>query len=382
MPTPPVRALVAVLASLFVGSIGLGMTSPLLGLVMNAAGFSGTVIGLNTAMFAVAIVLFAPIAPRLMRHWGSAVFLIASLAISAVMLLVIRLFEPGWIWFPIRLFIGCGFAGLWVVSESAINQLATERRRGLLIGIYSTMHTLGFAGGAFIIQEVGIAGWTPFMTAAGSMAAAALPILLVRRLPPPAVEATRTHLREFLRLAPFIVTGALVFGIVDLGVLAMLPVYGVRAGLPEAAATQLLVAAQVANPLVQIPLGLLADRASRRALLLGMAVLGIAAAAALAPSLGSPALRIGVLVVMGGALFAIYSLSLVLLGQRFSGTRLAEANAAFVFMYGVGSLIGPPAAGLAMDLWNPNGLPGFLVLVCAVYLVLGLATFTHRRTQP
>jgi hypothetical protein len=51
-------------------------------------------------------------------------------------------------------------------------------------------------------------------------------------------------------------------------------------------------------------------------------------------------------------------------------------------MYGVGSLIGPPAAGLAMDLWNPNGLPGFLALVCAVYLALGLATFMHRRTQP
>jgi MFS family permease len=380
--TPPSRALVAVLASLFVGSIGLGMTSPLIGLMMNAAGFSGTVIGLNTAMFAVAIVLFAPIAPRLMRRWGSAAFLIASLAISAVMLLVIRLFEPGWIWFPIRLLIGCGFAGLWVVSESAINQLATERRRGLLIGIYSTMHTLGFAGGAFIIQEVGIAGWTPFVIAAGSMALAGLPILIVRRLPPPAVEATRTHIREFLRLAPFVVTGALVFGIVDLGVLAMLPVYGVRAGLPEAAATQLLVAAQVANPLVQIPLGALADRTSRRALLLGMAVLGILSAAALAPSLGSPALRIGVLVVMGGALFAIYSLSLVLLGQRFKGSRLAEANAAFVFMYGVGSLIGPPAAGLAMDLWNPNGLPGFLALVCAAYLVLGLVTLARGRHQP
>jgi MFS family permease len=380
--TPPIRALVAVLASLFVGSIGLGMTSPLIGLVMNAAGFSGSVIGLNTAMFAAAIVLFAPAAPRLMRRYGSAAFLIASLAISAVMLLVIRLFEPGWIWFPIRLLIGCGFAGLWVVSESAINQLATERRRGLLIGIYSTIHTLGFAGGAFIMQEVGIKGWTPFVIAAGSMALAGIPILLVRRLPPPAVEATRTHFREFLRLAPFVVTGALVFGIVDLGVLAMLPVYGVRAGLSGAAATQLLVAAQVANPLVQIPLGALADRVSRRALLLAMAVLGILSAAALAPSLGSPALRLGVLVVMGGALFAIYSLSLVLLGQRFKGSRLAEANAAFVFMYGVGSLVGPPAAGLAMDLWNPNGLPGFLALVCAAYLVLGLVTLMRRRSQP
>ena len=355
------------------------MTSPLIALVMNAAGFSASAIGINTSMFALAIVLFMPVAPRLMRRFGSSAFLVACLAVGAATLLLIRAFEPGWIWFPLRLVIGCGFAGLWVVSESVINQLASERRRGLVIGIYSTLHTLGFAGGAFLVQEVGSRGWLPFVIAAASMAVAIVPIVFGERLPAPAVAPTRTHFREFLRLAPFVLAGALVFGLTDLGVLALLPVYGVRGGLNEADAAQLVVVSQIANPLVQIPLGALADRVNRRWLLMGMAAIGVVSALLLAPSLASVPVRVAVLFALGGALFATYSLSLTLLGQRFSGERLAEANAAFVFMYGVGALVGPPAAGLAMDLWDPYGLPAFLGLVCGLYLALGVArTFSRQ----
>lgn len=366
-------ALPAVLAALFAGSIGLGMTSPLLSLAMNAAGLPRTIIGLNTAMFALAIIFFAPIAPRLMRALGSAAFLIACLLLCAAMLVLIRFYEPGWMWFPIRLVMGCGLAGLWIVTESAINQLATEKRRGLVIGLYSTVHTLGFAGGAFLIQQIGIEGWAPFIAAALAMGIACVPILFAGSLPPPAVEPKRAALKSFVGTAPFIMMGALLFGLADLGVLAMLPVYGVRAGLSESEAAFLLVAAQLVNPLVQIPLGLLADLANRRFLLLVMGVLGLGTAIALGIHIQEPATRAGILFAMGGALFAIYSLSLTLLGQRFQGPRLAEANAAFVFIYGVGALIGPAVSGVAMDLWDPHGLMVFLGLICAAYLWLGLA---------
>lgn len=362
----------AVLASLFAGSVGLGISSPLLGLAMNAAGLARTVIGLNTAMFALAIILFAPAAPRLMKRFGSAGFLVGSLLVSAAMLLLIRWFEPGWVWFPVRLVMGCGFAGLWVVTESAVNQLAAEHRRGLLIGIYATTHTLGFAAGALLIQQIGIEGWRPYLIAAAAMVIASLPVLFAGPLPVPAVEAQRSHIRGFVSRAPFIMMGALVFGLADMGVLAMLPVYGVRAGLTEPNAAFLLVAAQVANPFIQVPLGALADRVSRRDLLIMMAGLGLTTAVLLGPALAFPFARFFVLLVMGGALFAIYSLSLTLLGERFRGGSLAEANASFVFIYGVGALIGPPLSGLAMDLFDPWGLLLVLGAVCGGYLMLGL----------
>ena len=66
--------------------------------------------------------------------------------------------------------------------------------------------------------------------------------------------------------------------------------------------------------------------------------------------------------VVGGILGGFYTLGLVLLGEQFRGADLAAATAVFSSMWGVGSIVGPPVAGAAMDLL-PHGLPialGFL----------------------
>jgi predicted MFS family arabinose efflux permease len=36
--------------------------------------------------------------------------------------------------------------------------------------------------------------------------------------------------------------------------------------------------------------------------------------------------------------------------------------------YGFGALLGPPLGGAAMDVWNPQGLLGFFVLLFAMFL--------------
>src|SRR5262249_19252549 len=95
----------------------------------------------------------------------------------------------------------------------------------------------------------------------------------------------------------------------------------------------------VGEPVDQIPMGVLGDFVSRRGLLMVMAIAALGTAIGLGFTLSFFGVRTGMLFVMGGALFAVYSLSLTLLGERFQGSRLAEANAAFVFIYGIGALI-------------------------------------------
>ena len=51
----------------------------------------------------------------------------------------------------------------------------------------------------------------------------------------------------------------------------------------------------------------------------------------------------------------------------------ASANAAFIMMYGVGSLLGPPIAGMAMDSWDPQGLAVALAVFCGGYVLVALA---------
>ena len=65
---------------------------------------------------------------------------------------------------------------------------------------------------------------------------------------------------------------------------------------------------------------------------------------------------------------AIYALGLTHLGSNFRGSQLAAANAAFSILYALGTLAGPGLGGIAIDLWDPHGLPVVLGLISAVFL--------------
>ena len=53
--------------------------------------------------------------------------------------------------------------------------------------------------------------------------------------------------------------------------------------------------------------------------------------------------------VWGGGIGSLYAVGLAHLGSRYSGPDLASANAAFIMLYALGMLGGPPIAGFGMD---------------------------------
>ena len=55
------------------------------------------------------------------------------------------------------------------------------------------------------------------------------------------------------------------------------------------------------------------------------------------------------LVIWGGGVGSLYAVGLAHLGSRYRGPDLASANAAFIMLYSLGMLGGPPIAGFGMD---------------------------------
>ena len=77
--------------------------------------------------------------------------------------------------------------------------------------------------------------------------------------------------------------------------------------------------------------------------------------------------------VWGGVSFGIYTMSLIQLGERFTGQALIAGNAAFAFVWGIGGIVGSPATGLVMQLVGHQGLPSSLGVLCCVLAVLLVA---------
>lgn len=121
----------------------------------------------------------------------------------------------------------------------------------------------------------------------------------------------------------------------------------------------------VGGIIAQVPVGWLADRLDRLLLtvvcvfLLILGILTIPAALHLWPWVWMHFL------LLGGVLGGLYTVGLILLGERFRGADLASASGAFGLMWGIGMIAGPPLGGWGMRLLDPHGL----ILVIAVLLI-------------
>ncbi|TGV64612.1 MFS transporter, partial [Mesorhizobium sp. M2D.F.Ca.ET.160.01.1.1] len=144
----------------------------------------------------------------------------------------------------------------------------------------------------------------------------------------------------FARLAPALLLAVLVSAAVQQSTYALVPVFGAGYGLPEAVLAALVMALSLGNILLQIPLGLLAERFGGRPMILACAV-ATTTCAVLMPALITTPLIWGVLLVMGAVGYGVYTMALVELGSRFKGSLLVTGNSAFALLWGVGGIVGP-----------------------------------------
>ena len=361
-------AIAAAIACVSVVGLGISLSVPLLSLEMERMGVSGTWIGLNTATAGLASIIVVPFAPRMAARFGVLRLLLVCVGVTAASLVAFKAVHSFAWWFPIRFVFSAALGTLFVLSEFWINTAAPPERRGFVMGIYATVLGLGFAAGPAVLLATGTSGWAPYLTAAVLFLAAGLPLLAARGLSP-AMEGGggRTFL-SFIVAAPVAVTAALVFGAAETGSFALLPVYALRIGYEASHAAFLVSMIALGHVAFQIPIGLLADRIDRRILLCGISIVGCGGALLLPATAG-----IGLLALLffnDTATTEIYTVGLAHLGARFTGRDLAAANAAFVVLYNVGLMIGPPAAGAGMDAAPPHGFAYALSAFFAPYALL------------
>lgn len=377
--TPDLRrhaSLVAAIASVTVFGLSIGEAVPLLSLLLEQRGTNAAVTGLNAGAGFVAVIVGPLFTPTLVRRFGIRNLLLGCFALDAATFLSMRVFDGLIAWFILRAALGLIGSTLFTASEAWINLLAEDRVRGRVIGIYAAAMSAGFAFGPLLLSITGIEGWPPFVANTVIVSIAALPLLAIR---PAATDTGRRRganpLRMFFR-APLIVAAVCLFGVYENSLLALLPVWGVRAGLGTDVAAATVSCVYGGAIALQIPIGWISDKVRRLNILRGCGAIGTAGALMLLGfGTGGPAL-FGVLFVWGGVVSSIYPVALGMAGDRFSGADMVAANAAIIMAYGTGALVGPALGGAAMDAWDPQGLIGLFVVLFAGFTAI---TMVARR---
>jgi MFS family permease len=368
------RGVLAAIACIAIFGVVVGMTHPLFALRLEAMGYSSGMIGLNGAMIAVASLTLAPFMPALIRLIGLAAFLTGGALLAVATLIAFAFVDDYWSWLWLRYVLGAAATALFIGSETWIVTDAEPKSRGRIIGLYATVLSLGVAAGPMILIGVGVDGPAPFYVCALLCAVCVAPVVSAWREAPRADHdetATLPPLSLFAA-APTVLGAVVLFGAVEFGVMALLPVWGVRTGLGPEAASFLLSVLVLGNVALQIPLGALADIVSRRALLIFCALVCLAASVALPLLVGETWRLWAMLFIWGGLAAGLYTVALAELGARYEGGALVSATSAMVIAYGVGALVGPLFAGAAMDVIDPHGIAVALGVMTTAYLGVAL----------
>src|SRR5690606_16435935 len=249
------RSLIAAIAAISAVGIAMGLGLPLLSIIMEKRGISSTMIGINSAMAGIAAMAAAPFRTRLAHDWGTSTTMLGAILLAAVSGLGFYYIENFWLWFPLSLVFHGATTMLFILSEFWINAAAPPRRRGLVLGIYATVLSLGFATGPLIFSLIGSDGVLPFALGAAIILLAAVPIFIARGESPIIDEKPELHFMRYILLVPTATAAVFIFGAVQVGGLSLLPIYGTRAGFTESQAALLLTVMGIGNMAFQIPLG-------------------------------------------------------------------------------------------------------------------------------
>ncbi|MGK0266409.1 MAG: MFS family permease [Maricaulis sp.] len=377
------RSLIAAISCAVVCGIVFGLSMPLISLHLERLTGSALVVGLNGAASALSTLAMAPLVPRLMAMAPARTLLIAALVLAAAVFLLFPILPSVTPWFILRFAVGCLITVVFVISETWINQIVTPQRRAFMLGVYGTALAGGFGIGGLLFAGFSTAGDLPFILASGIFLLGIAPVALLKgpqATAPAREDSSMSAILGAAGSAPAAILAGLAFGAIETLIFSMLPVYAERIALDAVSIGMMVFAVAMGILFFQIPLGWIADRTGRRGTLTAIALV-----ATLGPLLiWMAGTRLGLLLpilfIQSGVASGLYTVGLSLLGERFTGGRIAAANAAFIFAYGLGSLLSPPAAGVAMDGFGPAGVLVVLGVTAGAYLLF-LAATHHKAAR-
>jgi MFS family permease len=360
------RTIVAAIATIACCDIAMGLTLQLLPLLMEQNRVPAWIMGLNAAMAPLGIMLGGPLLPRLVSRMGSKRVVYIAILMTMAMLACFKQFPNIWAWFAIRFVFGMAAGTLFTVSEAWILSGADESNRGRVMGLYTSILAISFSIGPLIIPFTGITGWMPWLIGIACVGMSAIPLAWLR-----ISEAAFQHkdgggFLAFVRRAPMLLFAVGTLTFFDAVILSFFPIFGLRSGLAVEQVTMILGVAIIGNALMQLPIGLLADKWSRFGVIVLSAIVTAFLAMAMIWTVNSWLIW-PVMLVLGTTAFAIYTIALTILGDNFEGPDLIAGSAAFGAMWGIGGIMGPPIAGAATDAFGINAIP---VTVSLVYVVL------------
>ena len=353
-----------------------GLFSTLLGVRTQVEGFSATLVGFIVAAYFMGLLFGGLFAGRVVTRVGHIRSFAAFASLMSVSALVFPIFVTPIAWMILRMLGGFCMAGMIMVTESWLNEAASNKTRGQILSFYMITNYFAAGCGQFLLTAGDPSQFQLFSLASIIFSLALLPVLLTRAKAPVPVHSTRMHVWALYRIAPLGVFGVFCCGLINSSIHGLSPVYATNMGFSEAQLSTFMAAIIMSGLFLQLPIGHLSDRIGRGPLLVYIPVLVALAAISMVYALEYTLILIGAMV-FGAFVFTLYSLAAATANDMVNSDQRVQVAGALLITYGAGAVTGPILAGQFMSLLGPQGLFFYFALICL--LLSAFAIMMRRR---
>ena len=356
--------------------VGNGLQGTLLGVRASLEGFEVFTTGVVMSFYFSGMLIGSILTPKLVARVGHIRVFAALASTASIAILLHSIYVNPYTWSLMRLVTGICFSGLFVVTESWLNDRASNENRGAILSVYMVVVTLGMGSGQFLLNVADPASTDLFILISVIISFALVPILLTARPAPAFDQGESMSIFALYKVSPLAVISNALTGAAHGTAFGLGAVYGLQKGFDNSLVALFMASFLWGGFLLQWPIGRLSDKYGRRGVMLLNAIVAVILCLLAAVWDTTSSSYIPLIVIVGGSVMPMYSLCIAYASDRLSPEQIVSASGAMVMASGIGLSTGPILVAFAMSRFGPDV---YFVGMASAFVAIILAVLNSMR---
>mgnify|MGYP001417151832 FL=1 len=378
------------------------------GIIIISHGFQGNLLGIRSVLenfsfiatgammsgYFTGYFVGANLVPNLVTKVGHIRVFAAFASLASLSALLAVVYVNPIMWTVSRFVTGISLVSCYVVTESWLNDRATNKNRGQLLSAYMMVLFFGLAIGMLLLNISEPQNYEPFILVSVLLSIALVPILLTKRPAPKFKKIATISITELYKISPLGAFSSFFTGVIHAAFFSLISVYATLAKLSLLETSVLLFIATIAGVLGQGPIGYLSDKYDRRTVIV-VTTFGSSALALLSILTSNDPLQNiyymnelafrKIIFFIAVGLYAslclpLFSLNLAHTNDYVPKSKFVAAGGGLQLIFGFGAISGPILCSIFMGWFGLNGFFIFLILIHGLIGAFGLYRMRVRET--
>jgi MFS family permease len=384
--------------ALFIGigvmMIAHGLQMQIMGIRSVLEDFSVFTTGIFMSGYYVGYFVGSRTTPNFVSKVGHIRVFAAFASLASLSALVAVVYVNPFMWTISRFITGISLVSCYVVTESWLNDRATNKNRGQLLSAYMMVIYFGLAVGMLLLNVSKPDDYEPFILVSILLSVALVPILLTKRPAPKFKKIETISIKELYKISPLGSLSSFFTGIIHAAFFSLISVYATLAKFTLVETSILLFIATIAGVIGQGPIGYFSDTFDRRKVIV-ITTFGSSLLAFVSILTSNDPIqniyymdefafrKIIFFIAVGlysSLCLPLFSLNLAHTNDFVPKSKFVAAGGGLQLIFGVGAISGPILCSIFMEWFGLNGLFVFLILAHAIIGSFGLYRMRVRDT--